>query len=75
MPAANSATKGATSSAGHPEALRIALHPKQWVAFGSARPIEPQPRKLRAQYRCCAAWPERNCAIVIGVRTGAPAPR
>ncbi len=36
MPAANSATKGATRSARHPEALRIALHPKQWVAFGSA---------------------------------------
>jgi len=28
--------KGATSSAKRPEALRIALHPKQWVAFGSA---------------------------------------
>ena len=31
--AANSATKGATSSAKRPDALRVALHPKQWVAL------------------------------------------
>lgn len=45
------------------------------AAFGRAAPNLRQPRWLPAQYRCRAASDERNCAIVIGCRTGEPSPR